>query len=274
MSFTANAPNSVLSGGGDYTFGVSDRGDQFYVRATTDATGAAAYTYGTAVRSPDGTIAYTSRGTADSGAFNSTNGTIAVKVAASKLNPFVTKGPAIARGSVLAGLRGQAFSSNANAIRDITRGGTLFTVGCGAAPTVTPTPSPTGTVTQTPTPSPSPTPGSAVLKANGSGSIIGKVINFGFKVDNIPSGHLNYQDDELNIRLDSDSIDSYSYDPTTNELTFTGRGHVDRDVVFFTVKVQDNGETGTNDRFSITITGGRNSSRSGVLSRGDIQFHR
>ena len=297
MNFTANAPNSVLSAGGDYSFGVSDRGDQFWVRATTGATGTAAYTYGSAVRNPDGSVGYTQRGLADSGAFDSANGTITVKVAASKLNPFAIKGPAIARGSVLAGLRGQAFTSNANAIRDETRGGTLYTLGCGASPTpsptptatatptptpnpsptptVTPTPNPSPTPTATPTPAPSPTPGGGnVIKATGGGSILGKVVNFGFKVDNIPSGHLNYQDDELNIHLVSDTIDSYSYDPLTNEVTFTGRGHVDRDIAFFTVKVRDNGEPGTSDTFSITITGGRTSSRSGTLSKGNIQFHR
>jgi VCBS repeat-containing protein len=100
------------------------------------------------------------------------------------------------------------------------------------------------------------------------------VVNFGFKVDQIPSGQLNYKDDEQDIHLVSDSIDSYSYDPSTNQLTFSGRGHVDRDIVFFTVTVKDNGEPGTSDTFSISITGSRTSSRSGTLSKGNIQFHR
>ena len=85
---------------------------------------------------------------------------------------------------------------------------------------------------------------------------------------------MNYQDDEQNIHLISDSIDSFTYDPSTNEVTFTGRGHIDRDLVFFTVKVKDNGEPGTNDMFSIQITGTRNSFRSGPLTQGNIQFHR
>ena len=164
-------------------------------------------------------------------------------------------------------------------MRDGTRGGTQYTVGCGPAPTPTPTPSPspspTVSPTPTPSPSPSPTPETGnVFKATGGGNILNKVVNFGFKVDNLPSGHMNYQDDEQNIHLISDSIDSFTYDPTTNEVTFTGRGHIDRDMVFFTVKVQDNGEPGTNDRFSIQITGTRNSSRSGPLTQGNIQFHR
>jgi hypothetical protein len=285
MNFTANAPDSVLSPAGDYTFGISDRGDQFYVRATTDNSGTPTYTYGSAVREGSGAITYTSRGAADSGAFNTANGTITIKVAASKLNPYVSHGPAIANGTVLVGLRGEAFTGNVNAISDDTRGGTLYVVGCGAATsTPTPSPSPTGSPSATPspsptgspsgTPSPSPTPAGTVLKATGSGSIFDKVVNFGFKVDQIPSGQLNYKDDEQDIHLVSDSIDSYSYDPSTNQLTFSGRGHVDRDIVFFTVTVKDNGEPGTSDTFSISITGSRTSSRSGTLSKGNIQFHR
>jgi hypothetical protein len=280
MNFTANAPNSVISPTGDYTFGLSDRGDQFWVRASTDTAPAGTFTFGTAVRGSDGVMVYTSRGTADSGVINPADGTITIKVAASKLNPFVTKGPAIANGSILAGLRGQAFTTGANAVRDLTRGGTQYRVGCGTAPTPTPTPSVTPTPTATPTPNPTPTvsptpdPGGVVSKTTGGGNILNKVVNFGFKIDNLPSGHMNYQDDELDIHLISDSIDSYTYDAMTNEVTFTGRGRVGRDVVFFTVRVTDNGEPGTNDRFAITITGGRNSSRSGVLTQGNIQFHR
>ena len=108
----------------------------------------------------------------------------------------------------------------------------------------------------------------------GGGNILNKLVSFGFNADNIPSGHLNYQDKGEDIHLVSDSIDTFSYDPGTNEVTFTGRGHVGRDLVLFTVKVQDNGEPGTNDRFSIMITGARTSARSGVLTQGNIQFHR
>jgi len=269
MNFAANAPDPVLSASGDYTFALSDRGDQFWVRASTSSTGAATYTYGTAVREGTGAITYTSRGTADSGAFDSANGTITVKVAASKLNPFVTHGPPIANGSILAGLRGESFTGNVNAITDETRGGTLYTVGCGAA-----TPSPTPTAPPSGTPSPSPTPTPAPVKITGNGSIMGKIVNFGLKVDRIPSGQLNYQDDELDIHLVSDTIDSYSYDAANNQVTITGHGHVDRDAVFFTVTVSDNGNPGFSDTFSINITGARTSSRSGSLSNGNIQFHR
>ncbi len=129
-NFTANAPNSVLSPTGDYSFGLSDRGDQFYLRASTDPT-QSPFAYGTAVRNSDGTITYTRRGAA-TGSFDTATSTITAKVPLSALNAFVTKGPAIAPGSVLAGLRGQTFTSQANAKRDLSRGGTQYTVGCGA----------------------------------------------------------------------------------------------------------------------------------------------
>jgi hypothetical protein len=271
MSFTANAPNSKLSATGDYTYGLSDRGDQFFVRANTDTNPAGTFTFGTAVRNSDGTLTYTSVGNADSGAFDTVNKTITIKVSASKLNPLVTHGPAVGNGSVLVGLRGQAFTSGANAIRDITRGGTQYTISCGPTPNPSPSPSPS----PSPGPSPSPSPGVGnVIKVTGGGNILNKLVSFGFNADNTPSGNLNYQDKGEDIHLVSDSIDSFSYDPGTNEVTFMGRGHVGRDPVLFTVKVQDNGEPGTNDRFSIMITGARTSSRSGVLTQGNIQFHR
>ena len=55
MTFTANAPDSVLSPTNEYTFGVSDRGDGFFVRATTDASGTQTFVYGTAKRSEEHT---------------------------------------------------------------------------------------------------------------------------------------------------------------------------------------------------------------------------
>jgi PKD repeat protein len=144
MNFTANAPDSRLSGTGDYSFGLSDRGDQFFLQATTDATGCRTYTYGTAVREHQhrGFIAYTDRGTADSGAFDSAAGTITIKIALSKLNATLAAGHApIGPGSILAGLRGGTFTTgddnaadrNDRAKSDITRGGVLYAI--NSAPT-------------------------------------------------------------------------------------------------------------------------------------------
>ena len=117
MNFVANAPG-----------GVSDRGDQFWVRANTDNLATPLFTYGTAVRNSDGTLSYTSKGNADAGAFDTANSTVTVKVALSKLNALVTHGPAIGYGTVLQGLRGQTFTTGANGARDATRGGGLYSM--------------------------------------------------------------------------------------------------------------------------------------------------
>jgi uncharacterized repeat protein (TIGR01451 family) len=128
VSFAGNAPNSVLSPTGDYSFGVSDRGDQFYLRASTDPT-QPQFAFGTAVRNSDGSISYTRQGAA-TGSFDAATSTITMKVPLTSLNPFVTHGPALAPGSILVGLRSQSFTSQVNGQRDITRGGTQYTIGC------------------------------------------------------------------------------------------------------------------------------------------------
>ncbi len=107
MHFTVNAPNSTLSPTNDFTFGVSDRGDQFYVEATADAQGTRSYNWGTAVRSSDGTVSYTQRGTLNRGAFNPANNTITLRVSAAQLNTYLTSigHTPIHSGTVLTGLR-------------------------------------------------------------------------------------------------------------------------------------------------------------------------
>ncbi len=128
VSFAGNAPNSVLSPTGDYSFGLSDRGDQFYLRASTDPA-QPQFAFGTAVRNSDGSLSYTRQGTT-TGSFDTATNTITMKVPLASLNSFVTHGAAIAPGSVLVGLRGQSFTSQVNGKRDITRGGTQYTIGC------------------------------------------------------------------------------------------------------------------------------------------------
>jgi hypothetical protein len=132
MTFTANAPDSVLSPYGEYTFGVSDRGDQFFVRAATDASGAQTFFYGTATRNFDASITYTDKGTADSGAFDIANKTLTIKVAVSKLNAALAPSrPQLVLGSILTGLRGSTFTTaqgSGNNRADTARGGTQFPI--------------------------------------------------------------------------------------------------------------------------------------------------
>lgn len=267
MNFAANAPDSRLSPTGDYSFGLADRGDQFFVRAQTPLTitteptlSANQFTFGTVQRLSDGTLAYTTRGAADSGSFDMLHKTITVKVSASKLNPFVTKGPAIGLGSVLTGLRGQTFTSGANAKTDITRGGRLFTIdrcqlggggGGGGGGT---------------------NHGQA-FRVTGSGKILGKTISFEINADDLPSGRLKYQDKEQNINFASDRITGFTR-LASNKVMFSGEATINGQAVMFTVEVEDNGEPGTNDRFKITITGAANSMREGALTQGNVQFHK
>src|SRR2546423_13102066 len=154
MNFTANAPNSTLSPTGDYSFGLSDRGDQFYVKAVTDPSSGSiqSFLYGKAVRTSSGAITYTDLGAADCGFFDTANNLITVKVALSKLNAALTAGhTALGVGTVLTGLRGSTFTSSCGAgncsgnnKQDITRGGTQYTTAlgaltpCTAAPTAAP----------------------------------------------------------------------------------------------------------------------------------------
>ncbi len=114
INFTANAPG-----------GLSDRGDQFFMRAAAGA-GTQTYEWGTAVRVSDGTLAYTVRGLTDVGTMDAANGLITMGIRFNRLTPFVTHGPPVAVGSILHGLRGQAFTTGANATTDITRGGTQY----------------------------------------------------------------------------------------------------------------------------------------------------
>jgi len=266
MNFAANAPDSRLSATGDYSFGVADRGDQFFVRAETPATittepfaSANQFTFGTVQRLSDGTLAYTTRGVADSGSFDMLNKTITIKVSASKLNPFVVKGAPIGLGTVLTGLRGQTFTTGANAKTDVTRGGTLFTMERCTGGTVG---GGGGGGNQGPT-----------FRVTGSGKILGKTVSFEINADDLPSGRLRYSDKEQHIDFASDKITGFTR-LTDNKVTFTGEATINGQKVIFTVEVEDNGDPGTNDHFKIVLTGAVTSTRDGALTQGNIQFHR
>ena len=128
-NFAANAPFGGINGTNIYSNAVSDRGDQFFVTATVGNDGTMSYQFGTTVRDADGGLTETVRGTADSGSVDATNNTITIKVAASKLNAFVTHGPPIAAGTVLAGLRGKASGpASGDGLSDTTYGGTEYKI--------------------------------------------------------------------------------------------------------------------------------------------------
>lgn len=128
MDFTANAPATGLNASGMYSNGLSDFGDLFYVKAYTDSKGTQVFVFGTGVRNRDGSMTYTQQGTC-TGSFDQANNTVTVKVPLSALNAFVSHGAPIASGSVLCGLRGEAYTSGQSfIIEDIARGGLEFKV--------------------------------------------------------------------------------------------------------------------------------------------------
>ena len=132
MYFAANAPETGINNisGRSYSKGLSDDGDQFFIQASTDASGVPSYQYGTTVRNFDGSTTDTVVGDADSGTIDQTNFTITVNVSATKLNDILTAAGhgLIAKRSVLCGLRGRTFEVSSLALEDFTRGGTEFKV--------------------------------------------------------------------------------------------------------------------------------------------------
>ena len=84
-----------------------------------------------------------------------------------------------------------------------------------------------------------------------------------------PKGHIAYRDSSTNFR--SVEITSVTCSDAKHAKV-TGTGQNNGDTVGFTVDVEDNGEPGTSDKFSLTLTPG--GTRGGTLSRGNIQIHK
>ena len=113
-----------------------------------------------------------------------------------------------------------------------------------------------------------------MVRVTGGGAIDGKRERFNLQASNgfgssPPAGQVRYRDNGNGFEMDSDTIDTFSQNGS-NEVVLTGKGHVGRTAVTFTVRVQDNGEAGTTDYFSIVIPGFP--SAQGTLTQGNIQF--
>jgi subtilisin-like proprotein convertase family protein len=138
-------------------------------------------------------------------------------------------------------------------------------------PTATPTPTST-----TPTPPPTP-PAETTGKVTGGGEINvpGGTANFGFnaKRDTVGgpvSGQLEYYNHARSLNVHSVSMTSLSVVGTT--ATFGGTCTKNGASCTFTVYVEDNGEPGTSDKFTINVSG--EPSEGGTLARGNIQVHK
>lgn len=153
-------------------------------------------------------------------------------------------------------------------------------------PTPTPLPSPNPSPTATPTPTPTitcapkvtgggqipvPDPDSNNQAATGTGRA-----TFGFNsqpekncTDGAAKGHFNYVNHVTGLHVNGKVTNSQLIAP--NIVLFSGECGAG---CSFTVTVQDNGEPGTLDTFSLAVTGTKNEVRSTrVISRGNIQFH-
>lgn len=139
MYFTANAPETGVIGptGNKYSKGLSDDGDQYYVQVSTAANGTRSASWGTVARLSDGSLARTpAAGSPERTFINQQDGTISVRISATKLNTAPRKTPAVEHpaigiGTVLCGLRGEATLSSGSF--DGTRGGTEMKIGDAAS---------------------------------------------------------------------------------------------------------------------------------------------
>ena len=269
--------------------GLADRGDQFFLQASTNTT-TPTFTWGTAARNSDGSITYTTRGATDVGFFDTASNTVNMKVNLNQLNPFASK--PLGAGSALIGLRGSTWtvsesvggvpvlgSAGATLPRDITRGGSVpvggsfsgdamggignasYTIGnCSGASVQPPPPPPPGT--------------QAVASESGDGTIPvnGGDGKFHFDVDNSPGGQLTWNDKGGNVSLVSTSVDFFQPPQGDNCVSFGGHGRLNGDPShIFTVKACDNGHNGQADTFTIMIDS--NYSATGTLKSGNINIH-
>ena len=82
-----------------------------------------------------------------------------------------------------------------------------------------------------------------------------------------PKGKVAYKD----ANTDFHSTGLASLTCSGSSATVTGTGVNNSDNVGFTLDLVDNGESGTTDTFSLTMSSG--GTRSGTLKRGDVQVH-
>jgi hypothetical protein len=94
--------------------------------------------------------------------------------------------------------------------------------------------------------------------------------NFGLNARATLTGHLNYVDHGISLHVRSTSITTYTIVNATTR-TFTGTCLIDGVAGTFTVTLVDNGEPGSGDTFSITLSTGY--AASGTLVGGNVKVH-
>lgn len=117
------------------------------------------------------------------------------------------------------------------------------------------------------------TPPGAGRKVTGGGAIPGTGANDGLFTLNVfenLKGKVDYRDDGAGVNFRSTKITSVTFDDATRSVTIEGNGVNAGEMVDFMVIATDNGDPGTNDEFSISLSSGY--SKSGTLIRGNIQI--
>ena len=113
-----------------------------------------------------------------------------------------------------------------------------------------------------------------MLILSGPAASIGQKATFGFVIRfesgaPAPTGNLTYNDHASNVTIKEISYDLLVI--TGTHAMFRGTASVNGASQQFTVNVDDLGEPGSSDTFSIDTSGGYMAS--GVLTGGDIQIH-
>ena len=101
----------------------------------------------------------------------------------------------------------------------------------------------------------------------------GATANFGFtaqRKDGVDSGHFNYVNQSTGLHLNGAVTAITEINQVTRTITFTGTDS--KTGCTFTVRVTDNGEPGTNDRFSLQTTCGETVTER-PLTKGNLQWH-
>jgi hypothetical protein len=106
--------------------------------------------------------------------------------------------------------------------------------------------------------------------ATGGGAVSGG--KFSFDVQQPGGGDLQYRDAGSNVDFVSTAITTVTC--IGNKAHITGVGKNRGDDATFTADAVDNGEPGTTDTFAITLSSPSGYSRSGTLTRGNIQVRR
>ena len=119
---------------------------------------------------------------------------------------------------------------------------------------------------------PPPPPGGIGRHVSGGGTIPGSAgdARCGINVFQTLKGKIDYEDGTA-ADFHTTRILSVSFNDPVHSVQITGEGLDGDQRVTFTVNAVDNGEAGTSDQFSISLSDGYN--RSGTLTSGNIQFN-